>query len=92
MMPGKFGGYGALVTFVIVTVGVIMVIGSMGCMGLLIVMRMRHGFTHAAMGQHQAEDQNHAEHSEHSPMLAERQTGANDASASFKSRRPRRSI
>lgn len=57
-MACSFGSYGALVTFIIVRV--IMVIGSVRRMGMLIVMRMRHGFTHAAMGQHQAEQQNRA--------------------------------
>lgn len=58
MMPCSFGGYGALVTFI--TVRVIMVISSMRRMDVLIAMRMRHSFAHAAMRQHQAEQQNRA--------------------------------
>ena len=58
MMACSFGGCGALVIFIIVRV--IMVISSMRRMDVLVIMRMRHGFAHAAMGQHQAEQQNRA--------------------------------
>lgn len=70
MMPCSFGGYGAFVSFVIVRV--IMVIGSLWRMYVLIIMRMRHSFAHAAMGQHETEDQNHAKRTQHAVTLAER--------------------
>lgn len=83
MMPGDFRGSGALVIVVFaISIGGIMVIGSVRRISMLIVMRMWHGFTHTAVGQHQTEDQKHAQDADHSPTLTERRAGNNLAATS----------
>lgn len=78
MMSGRFGGYGVLVIIKVAIVsGVIGVIRSVRRMDVFIIMRMRHSFPHAAVGQHQTEQQNHAKHAKHDVTLAERPPGNN---------------
>ncbi|AOF98785.1 hypothetical protein BSY18_4033 (plasmid) [Blastomonas sp. RAC04] len=83
MMPSSFGGRGALVIGTVAIIGgVMMVTGIMGCMGRLVVMRMRHGYTHAAMGEHQAKEQNHVRQPKHSLGVAEGEQRNNVAAVS----------
>ena len=55
---------------------VIMMISSMRRMDMLIIMHMRNGFAHAAVGQHHAEEQNRANQAQHCTLLAERRADA----------------
>lgn len=59
VMPAQFGADCPLITVVVViiiaTICLVMMIGRVRCVSVLVVKRMRRGWPHAAMRQHQAE-------------------------------------